>query len=144
MELFLNIFWVLIALCMLGGWCISCACHKARTPRKLLQEGIALACALVFVFFAVSLSDDLQAAAGAILSDDFATGRRHSLVWDCSHSAHQNAERPQVPSAAAPPQLLFSPSLQVAERILPAAAHVDRDLKETSLFGRSPPRPFHS
>ncbi len=144
MELLLNVLWLLIALTAVGAWCIDRACQNRRAPSKLLPEGIALACALVFVFFAVSLSDDLQATAGATLSDDCAAGRRHSLVWDSCHSSHQNAERPQMSSAAAPSQLLFSPNLRVAERILSAAAHVYRDLKGTSLFGRSPPRPSHS
>jgi hypothetical protein len=142
MELFLNILWVLIVLGALGVWCINWACHKRRTSTKLLQEWIALICALVFLFFAVSLSDDLHTA--ATLCDDAAAGRRQSLVWDCAHSSHQNAERPQVPSAAAPSRLLFSVNLQVAERILPAATHVASGLKERSLFGRSPPRSVNS
>ncbi len=142
MELFLNILWMLIALGMLGGWYISWARHKAQTPGKLLQEWMALTCALVFLFFAVSLSDDLHAA--ATLCDDGATSRRHSLVWDCSHDLHQNAERPQMSSAAAPSQLLFSANLQVAERILPAAVQVGWGLEERASFSRSPPRPSHS
>jgi hypothetical protein len=96
----------------------------------------------VFLFFAVSLSDDLHSA--ATLCDDAATGRRQSLVWDCAHSSHQNAERPQVPSAAAPSRLLFSVNLQVADRIRPATIHVDCGLQERSLVGRSPPLPFLS
>ena len=142
MERSLNILWLLIALGALSAWYISWAHHKVRTPSKLLQEWIALTCALVFLFFAVSLSDDLRAA--AILCDDGVTSRRHSLVWDCAHSSHQSAERPQVPSTAAPSQLLFSANLQVAERILPVAAHVNCGLTERASFGRSPPCPFHS
>ena len=142
MELFLNILWLLIALGALSLWCIDWMYQGRRAPSKLLQESIALACALIFAFFAVSLSDDLHATAN--LSDDCALGRRQALVWDCGHSSQQNAERPHVSPAVAPSRLLFSANLQVAERILPFADHVDHSLKERSLSGRSPPLPFHS
>jgi hypothetical protein len=136
MELYLNILWVLMALAALGACCISGTHHKRLTPRRP-QAWIALICALVFLFFAVSLSDDLHSASA--LCDDSAPGRHRSLIWDCAHSLHQNAERPRVSSAAAPSRLLFSVNLQIAERILPATIHVDCGLQRRSLSGRSPP-----
>ncbi|SRR6266852_9450895 len=137
MELFLNILWLLIALAGLGVWCIDRAYGELRAPKKLLSECIALTCTLVFVFFAVSLSDDLLGS--VTVFDDNAIERRDSLVWDCDHNSHHNAARPHVTSAAAPSQVLFSTNLQVVERILPAATHVVRNLKKTPSFGRSPP-----
>ena len=140
MELLLNILWLLIALAGLGGWCISRTYPKSWASGKPLQELTALACALVLAFFAVSHSDDLHA--DATICDDAATSRRHSLVWDCGHSPHQKCEQPHVSFAPAPSRLMFSANLEVAERLLPAMGHVDRDLKVRSLFGRSPPRSF--
>ena len=145
MELFLNILWLLIAICVVSGWGIGRTCQRLWGPSKLRQEWIAIATALVFLFFAVSLSDDLQEAAAAAaaplatLSEDAANGRRHGLVWGRAHSSHQNTVRPQASSAAAPSRLLFSPNLQVVERILPAVPNVDRGLKGSPLFGRAPP-----
>jgi hypothetical protein len=141
MELFLNIFWLLIALGGLGVWCTDRAFHKRRTPNVLLQEWAALTCALVFIFFAVSLSDDLHVV--ATLSDDPATSRHHSLVWDCGHSSHSNVDRAQQCSAATVPGPLFPANLHPAGQIVPAPAHLDRYLKESSLFGRSPPPSFN-
>src|SRR6185437_10240778 len=142
MELLLNILWLLIVLAALGVWCMTWAYDKRRKPTELLQEWTALTCALVFLFFAVSLSDNLHAA--ATLCDDAATSRRHSLAWDSGNRSHQNAQRSQASCAAVLSRPLLSVNLQFAERIRLAAAHVDRDLKETSLFGRSPPPSSHS
>ena len=89
MELFLNILWVLIALGALGIWRLDWKRQERRSRPKPLTEWTAFVCVLVFVFFAVSLSDDLHAE--AILADDCARGRHHALVSDCGRHAHQNA-----------------------------------------------------
>jgi hypothetical protein len=82
MELFLNFLWVLIAVFALSVWRVCWA--KDRSARRdPVQEWAAVICSLVFVFFAVSLSDDLHA--NLILFDESASGRRQSAVVASTH-----------------------------------------------------------
>jgi len=80
MELFLNLLWVMMAGAILGLWRTRWMGERSGRRRNPLHEGIALGCALVFLFFAVSLSDDLHAA--VVLFDESSTGRRHTV---CAH-----------------------------------------------------------
>jgi hypothetical protein len=138
MELFLNILWVMIALGALGVWRIVWSRQLRRSPRKPLQEWTAFACALVFVFFAVSLSDDLQAA--TILADDYASGRHHSMVWSCGHAPHDDASAPRAPfAAAAQPAARFPEPVQIAGRIAPAAVAFAGEGDRSSAAVRGPP-----
>jgi len=139
MELFLNLLCLAIALGALCARLINCAFQERRTSSNWLHEWISLSCALIFVFFAVSISDDLNAS--AILYDDYLIGRQHSLAWNPVHSSYQHPERPQMSAAVAPSQFIFSANLPLAEWTSPAVPHVYHGLKETSLLGRSPP-PF--
>jgi hypothetical protein len=88
MELFLNILWVLIALTALAVWRYHWKRQERGSVRKPWQQWTAFACVLIFVFFAVSLSDDLHAA--AVLADDCTVGRHHSLTWNCGCSSHDD------------------------------------------------------
>lgn len=119
MELFLNILWLMIALGALAVWHLDWKRQQRPSPPKPLQEWTAFACALVFVFFAVSLSDDLHAA--EILADDCATGRHHSLVWNCGHRAHQSATCAHAPSIAVFPHASSSVPVRVFAQIAPVA-----------------------
>lgn len=138
MELFLNILWVMIALSALGVWRMGWNRQPRRSPRKPLQEWTAFACALVFVFFAVSLSDDLHAA--TILADDCASGRHHSMVWSCGHAPDGAASAPRAPFAAGtPPAARFPEPVHVAGRIAPVAAACVRGTDGSSATVRGPP-----
>lgn len=68
MELLLNILWMLIALGALGVWQFCWARQKQGQRRKPVQEWTAFVCALVFLFFAVSLTDDLHSNLGVTCS----------------------------------------------------------------------------
>src|ERR1700746_596666 len=100
MELFPNLLWLSIALGALGAWGFKHYRRGPQTRSKWLGELAALSCALVFLFFAVSLSDDLHS--DVILCDDCAAKRYHALAWDCHHMSHQIAGRPHHVSAAEP------------------------------------------
>jgi hypothetical protein len=101
MELFLNILWVLIALAALAVWRCGWTREEHAVDTKPWRQWTAFSCALVFVFFAVSLSDDLRAA--TILADDCTLGRHQSLTWNCGCSAHAagsaDAFLPVLPAA---------------------------------------------
>jgi hypothetical protein len=138
MELFLNILWVMIALGALGVWRIVWSRQPPRSSRRPLQEWTAFACALVFVFFAVSLSDDLQAA--TILADDCASGRHHSMIWSCGHAPHGDASASRAPfAAAALPAARFPEPVQIAWRIAPATVECVGGNYRSSIAVRGPP-----
>ena len=84
MELFLNFLWVLIAVFALSVWRV-CRAQDPSARRHPVQEWAAVICCLVFLFFAVSLSDDLHA--NLILFDECAGGRRHSALALGVHSS---------------------------------------------------------
>jgi len=106
MELSLNVLWVLIALGALGVW--RHEWKREKRPKPRLQEWTAFVCALVFLFFAVSLSDDLHAE--AIVADDCAGGRHHSLIRECGHQAHQvMASTRALPAGVLPRAVLSTP-----------------------------------
>jgi len=87
MELFLNLLWVLIAAGAIGVWRTCWRIEKPRSHRDSLREWTAMGCALVLLFFAVSLTDDLYAA--AMLLDECSASRRQSI---CSHHPGQSRE----------------------------------------------------
>jgi hypothetical protein len=84
MELFLNLLWVLIAAGAVSIWRVRWLREKPQSHRESLREWTAMGCALVLLFFAVSLTDDLHAE--AMLLDECSASRRHSL---CSYHPQQ-------------------------------------------------------
>jgi hypothetical protein len=137
MELFLNILWVLIAIGALGVWRIHWKREECSGKVKPLQEWTAFACALVFIFFAVSLSDDLHAA--VILSDDSSGGRHPLLVWDCAHAKHPSAAKEHARPGTAPPGTAHPAPLQITALTAPAMIHLCPYLEADIRAGRSPP-----
>jgi hypothetical protein len=142
MELFLNLLWLSIALGALSAWGFNYCSRRPQTRSRWLAELTALSCALVFLFFAVSLTDDLHA--DVILCDDCAAKRHHALAWDCCHTSHQIAGRAHHVSAAEPSQATVVAQLQLADRISFITTHIVRTLNQKSFFGRSPPRLVNS
>lgn len=57
-ELFLNVCWLVAAIAAVGYWCIQ-AKRSDEKSIKGLRSFVALACALVVLFPAISLTDDL-------------------------------------------------------------------------------------
>ena len=121
MELLLNLAWMLIALCGLAVWRGVWVHEKRRVRRAPLQEWTAFACALIFLFFAVSLSDDLHS--DLILFDGDLGNRRGSLMSSDAHAARHDAK--SSPSVAVA-TLSHAPDLGsfhvVAIVVLPAAS----------------------
>ena len=124
-----------MALAALGVWH---ACwmpeHRARR-RDPVREWAAVVCALVLLFFAVSLSDDLHASLA--LLEESAGSRRHSAVWDAHPSPDARQTTTQAP--ALPANALFVPLLSdfISLRLTDAgnAVVVESDPQ----FGRAPP-----
>jgi hypothetical protein len=109
MESFLNSLWVVMAMVILGLWRTRWTHEHRHGRRDPLREWTAIACALVLLFFAVSLTDDLHAE--VMLSDDCYTGRRHS---SCMHATPHSGKMvcslaaaivPGTPSIEAPQEI---------------------------------------
>ena len=93
MELILNITWVLLAAATLWVWRTRWVHERNRTLSHSLREWTAVSVALILLFFAVSMSDDLHPE--MMLFEDSATSRRSSsLSVDAHHSPlHSGAPR---------------------------------------------------
>ncbi|MGA8307854.1 MAG: hypothetical protein WB723_19415 [Candidatus Acidiferrales bacterium] len=87
MELFLNLLWLLIAAGAVGVWRTRWQRQKLPSRRDSFREWTAMGCALVLLFFAVSLTDDLHTA--AMLLDECSASRRHSI---CGHHSEQSKQ----------------------------------------------------
>jgi hypothetical protein len=109
MELFLNCLWVLIALLTVCLWRTRWTREHRDIRRDPLREWTAIACALVLLFFAVSLTDDLHAE--VMLSDDCYTGRRHS---SCMHATAHSGKTVRALAAAIAPGI---PSIEALREI---------------------------
>ena len=139
METFLNILWLLIAAGVLAVWrtrWVHQHEQQAHARRNPSQEWTAVGCALVLLFFAVSLTDDLHFE--MVLFDECATGRR-STVGSCSHDAPHgrtivHAPVPLDSSPAASPD-----RLRVVGTVLLFVFAEDANGEFVAPSGRAPP-----
>jgi hypothetical protein len=83
MELLLNLVWLFVAVLAIGAWCKRWpADGSERQPQWQTRRGwIALACALVLLFFVISLTDDLHAE--VMVVEDAAGSKRHTCSVVC-------------------------------------------------------------
>jgi len=137
MELFLNIVWVLIAAGILGTWRTRWVHQRQRMSRNSLQEWTAVSVALVLLFFAVSMTDDLHAQ--VILSEEWSTNRRNV---SCSAGEHPLPQSGTVPHASCPAIVAHISRVRpplVLETLEPPGARHILDLQTDRLSGRAPP-----
>jgi hypothetical protein len=87
MELLLNIAWTLMAAGVLWAWRRHWIHQRSRTPRDCLYEWTAIGVALVLLFFAVSMTDDLHYEMA--LSEESASSRRN---MPCSIGGHSSPQ----------------------------------------------------
>jgi hypothetical protein len=110
MESFLNLLWVAIAAVAFGFWRTRWLHDRSERRRDPLREWTAFACALVLLFFAVSLTDDLHSE--LVIFDQCSATRRHSLALFRPHDA--------------PPHPTFALSPGVASQQFVASLHPPR------------------
>lgn len=137
MERYLNLLWCAIVVVTVVVWRMCWAPRRQRGSQHAVFQGIALVCAFVFLFFAVSLTDDLHS--DLLLVDDGA--RRHTIALTCGdHSSHdgvpaQHAGVAVLPTRGAPiPFGNFQKALPLPE------ARVSFLAKDLAV-NRSPPKP---
>jgi hypothetical protein len=138
MELFLNILWVLIATGLLWAWRSRWVYQRKRTSEHPVREWTAIGVALVLLFFAVSMTDDLHA--DLVLFDESSTSRRGSAI-------EMHSPRPESPSKirlhGAGPALVSKSGLARIPRFSEAAHSLAPLVAVThcksSVSGRAPP-----
>lgn len=139
MESILNLLWVLIALGALGVWRVYWAREGREGHRNVLRECTAIACALVFLFFAVSLTDDLHF--GLTIFDECAGARRHAAIWTGA-AADSHGVKVHPAGAADLPHDLGFDSFDVTARFQAAEQISSSVLGRVSFAGRAPPVSF--
>ena len=140
MEAILNILWVLIALAALSVWRVCWSRDRRDGRRNPVREWTAIACALILLFFAVSLTDDLHY--DLALFDECAGVRRHLAVWTAPHGGTISPSSEAASSAAISPKLPLIHVLEVTARLERAEQSIPGFLASASALGRAPPVSF--
>jgi hypothetical protein len=136
MELFLNLLWLVIALVAVGMFHRRAGGAQASAGQR--RNGwVALGCALVLLFFVISMTDDLHQE--VVLIEESALSKRHVSALD-SIQAHTAAPtHAHHLFAAALPPMASSPAWTLVGAVIPwsPAAAIYRVYAEP---GRGPPR----
>jgi hypothetical protein len=137
MESFLNLLWVAIAAGAFCFWRTRWLHERRDRRRQPLQEWTAFACALVLLFFAVSLTDDLHSE--LMIFDECSTSRRHSLGLMCPHDTPQHRTVANHSTLAARLKSVSFDPLQDFDRLIPAKEISPSSLELSIRPGRAPP-----
>jgi hypothetical protein len=137
MELLLNIVWLLIAVGVLGTWRSHWVYQRKHTLRHSLQEWTAVSVALILLFFAVSMTDDLHAE--MVLSEDSSISRRGLSSSASAHPLPHSSALPRAYSWAIVPHVLPVPQMSVFWSFEPPAPPRALQLQSERLSGRAPP-----
>ena len=142
MELILNLVWVCVAIAAILGQIVTLSSSGAslRRPASYLRKLMALGCALVILFFVISMTDDLHNQ--QVLVEDRKSARIAAIT---AATANPASPRPRLTHL-----LLVFPSLPLCS----SAPAVRRGIADTKFLpvaevahenrcGRAPPR-FHS
>jgi hypothetical protein len=140
MELLLNIFGMLIVVGLLGTWRTRWVHQRRRSSRHSLQELSALSVALVLLFFAVSMTDDLHSDIVAL--EECSAHKRDFVCAAPAHALPQSGTAFQTSSwAVVPPVPLLGPSIRL-QKLEPAARLSLSALSSNQASGRAPPVSF--
>jgi hypothetical protein len=106
MELLLNLLWLLIAIALLCVWRTQWRTERRGNDRRHLQEWSAVSLALVLLFFAVSMSDDLHSEIVAL--EESSASKRDPIHLAAAHPlveparGHRPAHWPVSPQVLPP------------------------------------------
>ncbi|MGH7837966.1 MAG: hypothetical protein ACREQC_09105 [Candidatus Binataceae bacterium] len=138
MESFLNLLWVAIALAALAAWRIHWVHERDDERRNVLRECTAIVCVLVFLFFAVSLTDDLHSE--LVLFDECAAVRRNASAQITGpHRAPDTPVLLPSPGSAMRTHSVALPSIHTVAVVLSAAEPAPVYLPSDSRPARAPP-----
>src|ERR1700728_2396958 len=89
MELLLNLLWLLIAVALVCVWRTQWSNQRPGTDRRHLQEWSAVSLALVLLFFAVSMSDDMHSEIVAL--EECSANKRDQVQASAAQPLMQSA-----------------------------------------------------
>jgi hypothetical protein len=134
MEAFLNFLWVLIAAVALGFWRARWHREGRESRRDPLREWTAIGCALVLLFFAVSLTDDLHSE--VILFDECSTSRRCAV---CVHHSSNAGDTSHSAGLAVSPRVATFRVFSQTALTVPEESVPETNTPRDAAFGRAPP-----
>jgi hypothetical protein len=137
MELFLNLLWVAIAVIAFGFWRTRWLRERPKNRRNPLREWTAFACALVLLFFAVSLTDDLHSE--LMVFDECCASRRHSSALVCPHHSPQEGLLKQHSGTGVLPAVTSFGTLQRLGTVVLQAGFTHTLFTARFAAGRAPP-----
>src|SRR6202451_4890413 len=85
MEIFLNLLWLAIAVGLLGLWRARWAAQLRERHYAGWRQWTAVICALIILFFMVSITDDLHS--DLMVFEESSAGRRQVTGIDGAHHA---------------------------------------------------------
>ena len=115
MELLLNILWMLIAVGLIGIWRTRWIHQRRNYSRRSLREWIAVSLALVLLFFAVSMTDDMHAEIVAL--EECSATKRDLVCLPGAHALPQSGTALHTFSLAIVAAVPFFGSLEFASAI---------------------------
>jgi hypothetical protein len=83
MELLLNLLWLVIAVALVCVWRVQWSNQRRGSDRRNLQEWSAVSLALVLLFFAVSMSDDMHSEIVAL--EESSANKRDQIHASIEH-----------------------------------------------------------
>jgi len=140
MELLLNIFGMLIVVGLLGTWRTRWVHQRRRSSRHSLQELSALSVALVLLFFAVSMTDDLHSEIVAL--EECSAHKRDFVCSPAPHALPQSGTALHTSSWAIVPAVPFLGPSSRLQKLEPAARLGLLALSSDQASGRAPPVSF--
>jgi hypothetical protein len=137
MELLLNILGMLIVMGLLGTWRTRWVHQRRRSSRRSLQEWSALSVALVLLFFAVSMTDDMHSGIAAL--EECSASKRDLTCSPAAHALPQSGMALHSSCwAVVPPVPVFGPS-SPHQKLEPTAQLRSSVLSSNRASGRAPP-----
>jgi hypothetical protein len=100
MELFLNLLWLLIAAVLLCTWRTQWIHERRGGMRHRVREWSAVSVALVLLFFAVSMSDDMHAQIVAL--EERSSNKRDQIYMAGPHCLPESGTATHMLALAAP------------------------------------------
>ena len=140
MELLLNLLWLLVALASSAVWWTRWSRHGGGPScERQLRSAVGLACVLVLLFFAISLTDDLHAVPA--LAEDARSARR-MLQSSKGGQSDPDPDKQNVLVAEASAPSFLSPAMVMVGRLSPDNSPVSPTLPAPTWRGRAPPLPI--
>jgi hypothetical protein len=136
MELFLNILWSVIAVAGLCVWRVSWAGQTRQREHASWRQWTAFVCALVLLFFMVSLTDDLHSE--LVVFEECSAGRRHAACQACPQHAPQKTDAART-SYPVFPMPSFVHVLTQSGLVVPERQSAENFFQAHRSFGRAPP-----